>query len=129
MGMKKDGGEGQTAKRMSTPAYISLLVTATVIVIVGAVFLGKSDSGVINVNSAIQNSNQTDDDASNNVEVVPPAFQNMVNGGLVPQENQPTTPAPAPVVEATTTASTTEEVPEAEGETAPTPDTGTESAS
>jgi hypothetical protein len=110
MRTKKDGEEGQTAKRMSTPAYISILVTASVVVIVGAVFVGKSDSGAINVNTAIQNSNQADGDDSNDVEAVPPQFQNMVNGGLVPQENVPVTPEPTPlpVTESTTTASTTE---------------------
>lgn len=91
-------------KGLRTPAFIGAVLVVGALAIGGAIFLGKSDSGEIDVTAAIQNSNQANanagGDASGNVETVPETFKNMTNGGLVPQENQP---EPAAVV-------TTEEV-------------------
>lgn len=96
-------------ERVGTPVFISGVITVGVIAILGAVFIGKSDTGQINVTAAIENSNQANvaagGDASQNVETVPETFKNMTNGGLVPQETQAETPVAetAPVETGTTT--------------------------
>ena len=111
---------------MGTPVFVGGLLIVGAAIITGAVFIGKSDSGEIDVTAAIQNSNQANiergGDASANVETIPETFKNMTNGGLVPQENQPEPQAPevatdaagttTPEGEATTTATRTEETPE-----------------
>ncbi len=116
-----------TRRRMGTPAFAVSLIVGAVVVVVGTFFIGKSDSGQINVAATIQNSNQMNTDAqgdpANNVGVVPEALRNMPNGGLVPAENQDVPPPPvAPEVEenATTTATTTDEVVNEETEPATT---------
>lgn len=86
------------------------------ILTIGVVVWGRSDTGVINVSATIANSNQIareegrpNDEAP---QAAPEAFTNMVNGGLVAQDPslQPTsTIEPTPVVEATTTATSTTE--------------------
>ncbi len=111
LGMRSKKDIEQTTKRMSTPAFFAVLFVVGIVIIGGAVLLGKSDNGQINVSATIQNSNQANKDAngdaSNNVDVVPPQFQNMTNGGLVAQENQPA-PEEAPKPEDTATGTTTE---------------------
>lgn len=102
-------------EQMGTPAFIGGVLTVGLLVMVGAVFIGKSDDGQIDVTAAIQSSNQANTDAggdvSENVETVPDTFKNMTNGGLVSQGEQP---APSvsenlPQETVTETGSTTEE--------------------
>ena len=91
-----------------------LFFAVGLVLTVGVVAWGRSDTGVINVSATIANSNQVareegrlDDEAP---EAAPEAFTNMINGGLVAQDpgSQPApTPEPTPVVEATTTATST----------------------
>lgn len=73
----------------STPAFVASLVFAGIVVIGGAVMIGRSDSGQINVSATINESNQqlSPDGTAQNAQVnaVPEAFKNMPNGGLVPQ--------------------------------------------
>ena len=106
---------------MGNPAFIAGVIVIGIITIVGAVFIGKSDSGEINVSAAIQSSNQANNaeggDTSKNVETVPEAFRNMTNGGLVPQENQPEPQVVEPVPTQDISSSTATSTPvEGEGE-------------
>ncbi len=82
----------QNKRRMSTPAFIVSILALSFVVIGGAVFIGKSDQGQINVNAAIQSSNQKNIDAggnsNNTIGTVPEVFRNMPNGGLEPQGDQ-----------------------------------------
>ena len=99
-------------RRMGTPAFVGSVFMAAAVVIGGAVFVGKSDRGEIDVSAAIQNSNQANRDAggdpSHEVNAVPEAFRNMPNGGLVPQEHQPENTPPPEVTQPTDTSTTTE---------------------
>ena len=83
-------------EKMGTPAFIGSVLIVGLLAIGGAVFIGTSDDGQINVTAAIQSSNQANTDAggdaSENVETIPDTFKNMPNGGLVSQGEQPTTP-------------------------------------
>ena len=91
-------------RRMGTPAFFGLVTLTCVVAVLGAVMIGKSDSGQIDVSATIQNSNQANienGDTSNNIGTVADALRDMPNGGLVAQEGQPT-PLP-PVIEASTT--------------------------
>lgn len=111
MGIKKS--PEQNKKRMSTPAFISSVVGVGLVIIVGAVLVGKSDTGQINVTATIQDSNQRNRDAQggsgNAVEAIPEVFTNLPNGGLQPQVAQPESALPEVIPEsATTSASTTE---------------------
>jgi hypothetical protein len=103
-------------KQKKASAFVAVLVVVGLFVIVGAVLLGRSDSGQIDVNKAIENSNQSLRDAGGTgegeVETVREVFRNKPNGGLQPQEGgqsapQETTPSTDEV--ASTTATTTEE--------------------
>lgn len=95
-------------RRMSTPAFVGVVVVLGILVIWGAVVFGQSDHGVINVADTINSSNQSNAEAqgdpNNNVQAVPEVFKNMPNGGLVPAENQE---KPAEVVPENTEATTT----------------------
>ncbi len=110
----------QNTKRIGTPAFVGGLIVAGFVVIGGAVFIGKSDDGQINVSATIQNSNQANIEAGNdindNVGVVPEAFRNKPNGDLVSQQNQGAgTPPPEVVPDEspdTTTATTADTPPE-----------------
>ena len=106
-----------TEKGLRTPTFIGAVLLAGALVIGGAIFLGKSDNGEIDVTAAIQNSNQANTDAggdaSGNVEAIPDTFKNMTNGGLVPQENQP---EPVPEVATQGEASTTPDTSEAQNQ-------------
>lgn len=86
--------------RMGTPTFVGIVVIVGIIIVTGAIFIGKSDTGEINVAEKIQNSNQANREAngdlSGNVNTVPEALRDLPNGGLVPQgstatENQPPT--------------------------------------
>lgn len=100
--------------------FVAVLVGVGVFVIGGAVFLGRTDHGVIDVNQAIELSNQTQRESGSAgvVQAIPQQFQNQVNGGLVPSDNQDvpqtedassTTTATTTNTVATTTATTTSE--------------------
>lgn len=104
MGTKQTTGEGK--KRLNTGAFIGIVLCVGVLVIGGAVLVGKSDSGAINVTDTIQTSNQMNTDGQNNVETVPESFKNMPNGGLVPKEDQ-NIPVEAPPVESNDVSTTT----------------------
>ncbi len=124
------------SRRMSTPAFISSVTFSVVLVIVGAIFVGKSDRGQIDVTATIQNANQANREAYGDEAVIvntnAEALRNLPNGGLEPQPNQESTPAPQPQAEASTTtadaetATTTESGDATTAET-PNPDTSAES--
>lgn len=99
--------------RKKSPAFWGVLIVAFVVVTGGAVILGKSDSGQIDVSSAIQNSNQARQEAGgssdSDTQTIPEVFRNKTNGGLVPQENQPEPAVIEVPVVTTTEATTTEE--------------------
>jgi hypothetical protein len=104
-------------KQKKVSAFVAILVAVGFFVIVGAVLLGRSDSGQIDVNKAINNSNQSLRDAGGTgegeVETVREVFKNKPNGGLQPQEGGQSAPqetTPNPDIVASTTATTTEEV-------------------
>lgn len=100
-----------------TPAFVGGIFISLVVIVVGAVFIGKSDNGQINVNAAIETSNQANidagGDAANNVALVREDLRNMPNGGLIPQENQPAPETP-PVETGTTTDASATSTPESE---------------
>jgi len=130
MGTKKIIAE--TQKRMGTPVFVAGIIVTGVAVIAIAVFIGKSDSGEIDVTAAIQNSNQVNTDArgdaSKNVETVPEAFKNMPNGGLVPQDpaNAPTPEPEQTPVEDTAASTTPEDATTTSADAAPTDTVDTE---
>lgn len=114
--------------RALTPAFIAGLVGVGVLVLIGAVMIGRSDSGAIDVSATITEANQmhAENGGGEQVNVGNPALQNLPNGGLVPQETPVEQP---PVVEenpATTTdatgSTTPEAVPPEESETETTPE-------
>lgn len=114
MARKSDTEEGRVASR-KTAAFVAWTIFAGVLVVVGSVYLGKSDNGQIDVAATIGQSNQAivdgGGDQSGIVDVVPQTFQDMPNGGLVAQESNGEQAEPEPVVD---TGSTT---PEADGAT------------
>lgn len=99
-----------TQRRMKSPAFVLAVVALGIIVVGGAVFLGRSDNGQIDVVAAVQKAGTITDENGTVIDstVAPAAYQNMPNGGLVPQDGnaQPAPPAPT---EATTTATSTDE--------------------
>ncbi|HEX4799021.1 MAG TPA: hypothetical protein VFV22_00590 [Candidatus Paceibacterota bacterium] len=72
--------------------FVLMFLVVGVLVIIGAIFLGRMDTGVIDVNQAIELSNQSQRESGGTgmVQTVPTEFQNQVNGGLVPTDNQST---------------------------------------
>ncbi len=108
---RRETVQGAHTSFMSKYGFVFSIVGIGLVVVLGAFFLGKSDSGQINVTEAIESANQirreSGDVTTEQVNTVPDAFKNKTNGGLVPQE----TPAevPAEVVEDTTSTSTEEE--------------------
>lgn len=126
------------SKRMGTPIFIVGILISGLVIVAGAIFVGKSDTGEIDVTALIQNSNQANrdanGDASKNVETVPDVFKDMPNGGLVPQEggNTESSPQnnldPAEGENANETATTTEAVQAVEGTQASQPETANNTA-
>ncbi len=126
MARKSDTEEGRTASR-KTAVFVAWTIFAGVLVVVGSVYLGKSDNGQIDVAATIGQSNQAivdgGGDQSGLVDVVPQTFQDMPNGGLVAQESNGEQVEPEPVVETGSTtppvdgATTTEVSGEAESTT------------
>jgi hypothetical protein len=119
-----------SSRRMGNPAFIASLIMATVAVFVAAVFIGKSDSGEIDVSAAIQSSNQSGVDAEGNpvgqVNASTDAFRDMPNGGLVAQEQQPATPPPEVPAETSSSTDAASSTPEAAAEGAVEGESGTE---
>jgi hypothetical protein len=112
-----------TSGRSKSPALVVSIFVVGLIVSVGAVFMGKSDNGEIDVNSAIELANQTrhqtGDTSTADVETPTSAHRNMTNGGLVPQEGRPVETPPvipepetATETEATSTESSDDTTPE-----------------
>lgn len=101
--------EDNPSERKSSLMFAGGIIGTGILVMGVAVLIGRSDSGQINVASTIQESNAQSEDGGTQVNSVPQAFQNMPNGGLVPQENQTnTTPPPeSPATTTDETASTT----------------------
>lgn len=105
------------ARRVKSPVFMLGLLGLGLLVAVGAVLLGRSDAGQIDVAATVRNAGTVTDANGNQVAPVNvPAeeFRNLPNGGLVPQDpNAAPAPEPVPAEGATTTedgaASTTPE--------------------
>ncbi len=93
------------AERALTPAFIAGLIGMGVLVFIGAVMIGRSDSGEINVPATITEANQlhAENGGGEQVNVANPALQNLPNGGLVPQGTPPEQPPVVEEVQGTTT--------------------------
>lgn len=106
--------DNERPTRSGTPAFFAILVVLGIVVIGGAVMLGRSDGGEIDVSATINQANQVNRDNNTGIEQVETAnatFQSMENGGLVPQENQTNAqPVPEVVEVATSTGTSTESV-------------------
>ncbi len=97
----------KAVERVETPVLTSFylkLVGAGFVIAVAAFFIGRSDTGPINVASTIQSANQEMIDAGGNpidsVATAPESLRNLPNGGLVPADpNAAPTPAPEPTPE------------------------------
>ena len=82
---------------VSMPAFIAVILIGGIVIVIGAVYVGKSDNGEINVESLINSSNQQNEASGNsdkNVGTTPAALRDLPNGGLVPQDPNATPPAP-----------------------------------
>lgn len=109
------------ARRVKSPTFMLGILGLGLLVAVGAILLGRSDTGQIDVAATVRNAGTVTDANGNQVAPVNvPAeeFRNMPNGGLVPQDpNAAPAPEPIPTEVATTTedgtASTTPESHEA----------------
>ena len=106
--------DNERPARSGTPAFFAILIVLGIAVIGGAVMLGQSDGGEIDVSATINQANQINRDNNTGIEQVQTTnatFQSMENGGLVPQENQTNTqPVPEVVEIATSTGTSTEGV-------------------
>lgn len=95
----------------NAPAAVGALLIVSMFVIGGAIYLGTSDKGEIDVNAAIRSANEANiaagGDPSKNVALVREDLRAVPNGGLVPTDSPNTTPTPEPP-QATTTATTTD---------------------
>lgn len=99
-----------TQRRIKSPAFVLMIVGLGIVVVGGAVFLGRSDNGQIDVVAAVQKAGTITDENGTVIDstVAPATYQNMPNGGLVPQDGS-VHPAPPAPTEATTTATSTDE--------------------
>lgn len=88
---------------MKMAVFIAWLLIIGVFVVTGAVYIGKSDEGPIDVAGTIERSNQAivdeGGDQSGQVDAVSKVFQDMPNGGLVPQGSQSAGSSEQPVVD------------------------------
>lgn len=110
-------------RRVKSPAFMLSIAGLGIAVLVGAVLLGRSDSGQIDVAAAVRDAGTVTDESGNQVPAVnvPGAeFRNMPNGGLVPQDPN-AAPEPAPVEDAASSTSESED-----GSATTTPDSGEE---
>jgi len=104
-------------RRMKSPAFILSIFGMGALVAVGAVMLGRSDTGQIDVAAAVREAGVQTDASGNEiapVNIPGQEFRNIPNGGLVPQGQDGNTPAPEPEPvttdeSATTTAESSEE--------------------
>lgn len=97
---------------MSNAKYIITIVIVGAVLIIGAVMLGRSDNGEINVNEAINNANQANSENGNTGEAVSTVredLRDLPNGGLVPQNPEATPPTPEPELESDLETDTGEE--------------------
>lgn len=98
---------------MKSPAFMLSILGMGVLVAAGAVMLGRSDAGQIDVAAAVREAGVQTDASGNQiapVNIPGEQFRNIPNGGLVPQGEQGSTPAPEPEPAATDeNATTTEE--------------------
>ncbi len=99
--------EEPTSVRSGTPAFVAILFFVGIFVTGGAIMIGRSDTGEIDVTSTINQANVTnaENGTGEHVNAGNPALQKLPNGGLVVAENQP--PATTPVTE-TVTGTTTD---------------------
>lgn len=91
--------------RRVKPAFMIGMLLLGIFVVAGAVLLGRSDTGQIDVAATVRNAAPTEGEQAHTVNVPSEAFRNMTNGGLVPQDAD-TDLAPASVPEATTASTT-----------------------
>lgn len=95
-------------RRVKSPAFMLGTLGLGLAVMVGAVLIGRSDSGQIDVAAAVRDAGTLTDADGNQIDAVnvPSAeFRNMPNGGLVPQDPNA---APAPAPEESNASSTSE---------------------
>lgn len=116
----------ESSMGMRTPAFVGTLFFLGVFVVGGAIMIGRSDSGQINVAATIQSNNQAVIDAGGTVEetvgTLPESLRNLPNGGLVPTDN-----VPEPILNPTPeTGSTTATTPDTEGDSNVSTETATE---
>lgn len=107
------------ARRLKSPAFGLGMFGLGLAVTVGAILLGRSDTGQIDVAAAVRQADSQQTNPAGAKTDLPPAsneFRNVPNGGLVPQGGRNTAPAPAPEDDAAT--STDEVVPQTDGDTA-----------
>lgn len=101
--------ESQPTRRVKSPALMLGIFALGLIVAVGAVMLGRSDDGQIDVAAAVREAGNTNtqngESAGEQVNVPSEAFRNMPNGGLVSQGGDSSTPAPVEGTATTTEAS------------------------
>lgn len=83
--------------------FIGGLVALGIIVVVGAVLLGKSDQGEINVSATIATSNSKAVERGEKPIPERPPYADLPNGGLVGKGKTDTPTPPPPVVEDTAT--------------------------
>lgn len=108
--------------RRRNAIFIVWAFIACLIIVTGAILLGKSDSGQIDINSVIRESNQTrqatqeDGTEVRKVEEIPEVFRNQKNGGLVPTDTPTETRTPPTETVSEESATTTETESELEGE-------------
>jgi hypothetical protein len=94
---------------MSNGRYIAIIVVIGIILIIGAVMLGKSDDGQININQAINSANQANIEAGitgETVNTTPANLRNLPNGGLVPKDIVERPPSPEETAEEESSTST-----------------------
>lgn len=103
--------QGERIEKRGNAALFGALFTLGIITTVGVVVWGQSDRGQIDVSATIANSGNTTSEGGD-VATPPPteSFQNMPNGGLVPQSGDGTLPTPVPETEGGTQPTTTEEI-------------------
>lgn len=91
---KKQIEEDQVLVRSTTPAFVAGVIVVGILVVGGAIMIGRSDNGEIDVASTINQANITNAENGTGEQVNPtnPVFQNMPNGGLIPKGEQPSEP-------------------------------------
>lgn len=105
-------------RRIKSPAFMLSVLGMGALVAVGAVMLGRSDTGQIDVAAAVREAGVQTDASGNQIDPVNipgEQFRNIPNGGLVPQGDQGNAPAPEPEpITTDESATSTEDSPEEE---------------